>query len=201
MSIVPANYASASALLHGAEVHLRSAALFNDQPSEALGKYFGRQPAPGRPPRNFGQWYAALHWGGGRGADMNPQCHDAYHGLVVTLTVRLNYAPKDRQGIRLTTAGDVYDLADAIAGRNVIHGSWALIAEANKLIPGTKEYLLAQNLDPADATVNGFEEPLVLGPYGPEREEGPEWIGAEQTSDLYAIDVRFEQARRIQYQT
>lgn len=197
MSIDLANYVSASALVRGAEVWLRSAGMFNDLPGESVGKFFGRQPAPGRPPRNFGQWYAALHWAGGRGDDSNPQSWNVPQGLVVVLTARLNYAPRDRQAIRLTTPGDLYDLACTIAGPNVIHGSYELLAEVNKLIPGTTEYLTANGGDPGDATVNGFEEPLVLERVGPEREESAQWIGATDAKDIYVIEARFKDARHL----
>ena len=190
---------SIAALLRGTESHLRSASQFDDQPSDAVGKYFGVQPAPGKPPRNFGQWYVALSWNGGKGNDANPQRHDVFHGIVATLTARLNYAPKDRQGIRLTTAAELYDLIDRVAGPNVIHGSWALINEANALIPGTAEYVAAAGT--GTATVNGFCEPLILDSYGPERLVTGDWIGAAETKDTYAIDIKFRLARRIRAYT
>jgi hypothetical protein len=160
-----------------------------------VGQYVGVQPAPGKPPRNFGQWYAAVAWGGGRGGDRNPQRHDVYHGVVVTLTCRLNYAPKDRQGIRLATAGDIYDLVDQIAGPNVIHGSWLVVQYANEFITGTAEW--AELGSGRTASVNGFTETLVLDTFGPERPVTGDWIGADEAKDCYAIDIRFREARRI----
>jgi hypothetical protein len=201
MSLVPASFASVSALVRGAEAHLRSAGVFNDLPGQAVGKRFGRQPAPGKPPGAFGQWYVAIYWGGGTGNDPNPQGHDTLQALTLTLTARLNYAPQDRQGVRLTTPGDMYDLADALAGPNVVHGSWGLIAEANKLIPGTREYIEAAGGDPDDATVNGFVEPLVLVSAGPERPVSGDWVGSKEADGAFAIDIKFNRARRIQYQT
>lgn len=187
---------SIAALVKGVEARLRSAAVFNDQPAEAVGKYVGVQPAPGKPPRNFGQWYAAVAWGGGRGRDANPQRSDQYHGVVVTLTCRLNYAPKDRQAVRLATAGDIYDLVDRIAGPNVVHGSWEVLALANAFITGTAEWAAAQD-PPEEATVNGFVEPLVLDAFGPERPVNGEWVGADSAKDCYAIDIKFREARRV----
>lgn len=190
---------SIAALLKGVEKRLRSAAVFNDQPTESIGKRIGIRPSPGRPPPNFGQWFASVYWGGGRGSDRNPQRHDVYHGVTITLTARLNYAPDDRKGIRLTTANDVYDLADRIAGPQIIHGSWEVIKLANQFITGTAEWAAIQ-VPPGVATVNGYVETLVLmTPFGPERPVDGSWINAESTKDVYAIDIGFRDARRIQY--
>lgn len=198
--IVPAERATISALLKGAETWLRSADLFNDEPDAGLskGKRIGIQLAPGRPPAMMGQWYAALHWAGGQGLDENPVNHDVFHGLVVTITARLGYAPKDRHGIALTSANDLYDLVDAFASRGVIHGSWGLIDEANKYIPGTAEAIEAAGGNPADATVNGFTEMLTLAGFGPEREEGADWISGNDGKGIWVCDVRFGRARRLQ---
>jgi hypothetical protein len=187
---------SISALLKGVEKRLRSEAVFNDQPSEQIGRYIGIQPAPGRPPRNFGQWYAAIHWGGGRGIDQNPTRHDVYHGVIVTLTARLNYAPKDRQGIRLVTVGDVYDLADRIAGPNIIHGNRTLNQFANEFIVGTQDYVNAAG--EGVATVNGVRESLVLGSFGPERPASADWVSEGVAKDVYVIDFKFDLSRRTQ---
>jgi hypothetical protein len=187
---------SIRALLLGVEKRLRSAAVFDDQPDEAVGRYVGLMPAPGKPPANFGQWYAAIYWGGGNQTDKNPQRHDVMHAVTVTLTARLNYAPKDRQAKRLTTVGDIYDLVDRIAAPGIIHGSWDVVSLANELIPGTQAYIDAEGLEET-ATVNGFVETLVLDNFGPERQVGADWVGSE-TKDVYAIDIRFSRARRIQ---
>lgn len=202
MAIVPNNHATISALLKGAEMHLRAAARFNDEPDAGLskGKRIGVTLAPGMPPPMMGQWYAALHWAGGQGNDRNPVRHDVFHGLVVTLTGRIGYAPKDRHGFALTSPNDLYDLIDAFAAPKLIHGSWGLLAEANKYIPGTAEYLTANGGDENDATTNGFVEPLVLAGFGPEREAGADWIGGNDGKGVWVCDIRFEMARRLQSQ-
>ena len=187
---------SISALVRGVEKRLRSAAVFDDQPEAEVGRHIGVQPAPGKPPPNFGQWFASVRWGGGRGDDRDPLSHNVVHGIIVTLTARLNYAPRDRQGMRLTTASDIYDLVDQIIGPNVIHGNYDVLTYANQLISGTEEWGLIQT-PTVGATVNGYEEPLVLGPVGPERPVGMEWLGVE-SRDTFAIDIRFELARRVQ---
>lgn len=189
---------SISALLKGVEKHLRSAALFNDVPAETIGKRIGIQPNPGKPPPNFGQWYLAIRWGGGRGWDQDPQSHDVTNSVILTLTARLNYAPKDRHAIQLTNAPELYAFVDRLTGPNVVHGNDDLRRYANESIPGTAEALTAAGEDPAEATVNGYLEPLVLGPFGPERPVGGDWIGATDAKDAYVIDMRFDLARRIQ---
>ena len=186
---------SIRAILKGVETRLRSEDVLNDSPEQAVGRYVGIQPAPGMPPPNFGQYYVAIHWGGGRGADKLPERHDVYHGVVCTLTARLNYAPGDRHAIRLTTVDDIYDLVDQIAGPNIIHGNWATITYANEFIEGTAEYVAIQG---GTATVNGFVEPLILTSFGPERSASAEWISAAKTpKDVYIIDIRFAEARRL----
>lgn len=188
---------SIRALLLGVEKRLRSAAVFNDRPGESVGAYVGVQPAPGKPPNNFGQWYAAVSWGGGRQSDDDPQAHSVYHGVIVTLTARLNYAPRDRQGARFTTVGDIYDLVDRVCAPNVIHGNWlTTFTYANEFIPGTAAYVAAQGS--GSVTVNGYMETLVLDAFGPERAAPPGWGGVESTGDVYVIDCRFQKARRIQ---
>lgn len=179
---------SISALLRGGESRLRTV-LSADE------KTVGVRLAPGRPPPKMGQLYYAVSWGGGRGDDHNPQSSDILHGLTVTLTARLGFAPNDRRGKVVSDPAGLYDLADAIAGKDVIHGNWATITAANALIPGTAEYVAIHG---GSASVNGFTETLVLLGFGPEREESPEWVGATSESDVYAIDVRFGEARRVQ---
>jgi hypothetical protein len=185
---------SIGALLRGAENWLRAEEQFDDQPDEAVGKRFGVHPAPGRPPPNFGQWYVALHWGGGRGNDPGPQRRDEFHGLVATLTARLNNIPGDRRGARFTTAAELYALVDDLV--DAVHGSWGLVAAANEVIEGTAAYVAAAGS--GTATVNGFVETLVLDADGPERPAPGGWLGdGVETKDVYVVDVRFRQARRI----
>jgi hypothetical protein len=188
---------SIRALLLGIEKRLRSADVFNDRPQESVGAYFGVHPAPGSPPPNFGQWYCSIAWGGGRQSDQDPQSQSVYHGAVLTLTARLNYAPRDRQGKRLTTVGDIYDLVETICAPNVIHGNWLTVFQyANEFIEGTAQYVEAAGA--GTATVNGFMETLVLDTYGPERVAPPGWGGIDAPKDVYVIDMRFARARRIQ---
>ena len=186
---------SIRALLKGVEKRLRSADVLNDQPAEDFGKLVGIHEG-GRPPGFTGQTYYALHWNGGRGTDRNPQRHDVMHGVVVTLTCRLNYAPRDRQGARLTTIGDVYDLVDAVAGPNIVHGNWDTVRYANEFITGTADWAALD--DTRTVTANGFVEPLVLADLGPERTAPPGWVAESAAKDVYVIDIKFELARRVQ---
>lgn len=200
---VPGNVGgmSISALLRGVETRLRSADVLNDMLADPIGKVCGVTLAPGKPSPGFGQIWYAVHWSGGRGNDRNPQGHDVLHAVTVTITARLANLPRDRRAKQAAAAGQLLDLVDAVAAPNVIHGNYDVLAAANALIPGTAEYLTANAGDPTTATVNGFLEPLVLLDFGPEREEGPDWIGAEQASDIYVIPVRFGDARRVREYT
>lgn len=176
---------SLRALTLGVEKRLRSAAVFNDQPEQAVGKFVGVQPAPGRPPANFGQWYLAVWFGGGRGTDRLPERLDEMLAVVVTLTYRLNYAPRDRQAKQMADAGvtGMYKVADAVV--DAIHGKWATVDAMNSFIEGS------------GTTANGFTETLVLDAIGTERRVGADWLPGD-TADVYALDVRFKDARRIQ---
>lgn len=187
---------SIRALLLGVERRLRSAEVFNDRPSDPVGQLVGIQPAPGIPPRNFGQFYVSLHWNNGSGNDKNPQRHDVFQGVIATVTARLNYAPKDRQAQRFTTTGDLYDLVDKIAGPNIVHGNWDVIRFANEQIPGTQDYVNAA--EDGTATVNGYMETLVLDTFGPERVAPGDWVSSDAVKDVFVVDIRFSRARRIQ---
>lgn len=150
----------------------------------------------------MGQFWVSIRWGGGRGDAKSPNLrHDVFHGVICTLTARLNYAPGDRKGARMTTAGDFYDLVDQIAAPGVIHGQPLVLQYANELITGTQDWCNIQNPVPA-ATVNGFIELLVLGPMGPERLADSAWVGTDKpVKDVYVADIRFAEARRIQANT
>ncbi len=186
---------SIRALLKGVEKRLRSEEVLDDRPEESVGALVGIHD-DGRPPNNAGQFYFALWWTGGRGTDKNPQRHDVMHGVCLTLTARLNYAPRDRQGTRLTTIGDVYDLVDRVAAPNILHGNWATIEYANEFITGTAAWA-ALDSENREVSVNGFIEPLVLGTFS-KRPTPAGWLGAEKGGDIVVVDIRFEMARRIQ---
>lgn len=189
---------SISALVKGVEKRLRSVDVFNDAPDAPIGNLVGRQPNPGKPPANFGQFYCSVYWAGGTGTDKNPVRHDVFNGVVVTVTARLNYAPRDRQGVRLTTDSDVYDLVDRIIAPNVIHGNWLTITYANEFIEGTAEWIDIHNPS-GSATVNGYIETLVLDTFGPDRLATADWVGSDKpVKDVYVIDAKFSLARRVQ---
>lgn len=185
---------SIAALLRGVEKRLRSDAILDDQPQEEVGKLCGVTLSPGKPYPNFGQVFYAVHWSGGRGNDRNPQCHDVFNGVTVTITARLANIPRDRRGKRTTLPDELMDLVDQVAEPNVIHGNYDVVAFANELIPGTAEYVA---LHGGTATKNGYTEPLVLLDFGPERVATPDWVGSDDAANVYVIPVRFGDARRI----
>lgn len=189
---------SIAALLRGVEKRLRSAAVLNDQPSQSVGRICGVTLAPGRPAPGFGAIWYAVHWGGGRSDDRNPQSHNVAHAVTVTITARLAKIPRDRLGRETTVAGALLDLVDAVAAPDVIHGSYDVLGFANELIPGTAEYVAVNG---GTASENGYLEPLVLLDFGPERECDGAWIGAGDATNVYAIPVRFGEGRRLQLYT
>lgn len=172
--------------------------MLNDRPDEAVGARVGVQPAPGKPPKNFGQYYVSLYFGGGRGIDPNPQRSDEMMSLVAVLTFKMNYAPRDRQSKEMTKsqtgAAALYKLADTV--RDAVHGNWTLINTVNALIPGTAAYLSANGGDPADATVNGFTETLVTESFPSERPAPADWTDGDG-KDVWTMELRFKDARRI----
>lgn len=184
---------STRAILRGIQTRLRSAAVLDD----SAGTICGIQPNPGRPPANFGQLYYSVHWAGNQSNDPNPQSLDTAHTANVTITARLGYAPRDRRGRVITDAEELYDLAEAVV--TAIHGNYDVLTEANKLIPGTAEYVA---INGGAASANGFIEPFVFQSYGPEIEQSADWIkSSQEPSGVYSIPIRFGTARRIKYLT
>ncbi len=197
---------SAPALLRGVERRLRSVQVLNDRPAEEIGKFVGVTPAPGNPPRAFGQYFLSIRYGGMRPNAPNPNLrHDVYEGVIVTLTARLNYSPGDRKGRVMTDTLDpvaFYELVELIKAPGTIHGQPLVLQYANELIEGTVEWCAVQDPPVLVPTVNGFTELLVVGPVQPERLATSAWVGTEkEVKDVYVIDIPFKDARRIQYNT
>ncbi len=184
---------SMSALLRGVEKRLRSAAVFDDDPGEAVGKFVGVHP-DGNPPNNFGQFYCAVFPMGATNLDRNAQSSDWAYSVGVTVTGRLNYAPKDRRGARMTTTGDLLDRAVAVA--DALHQDDLHRLAANELIPGTEEFVALQGS--GTATVNGFLEPLRLAGIDPVRPAPPTWGGLTDTANVFTVALRFVDAIRTQ---
>lgn len=188
---------SARALLRAVEARLRSAAVLNDQPAEAVGRVCAVRD-DGRPPQNMGQWFYAVHHARAEaGTDSDVvEVVDLYHAVTVTITARKGYTPDDRKGQVLVTAGDLIDRAEALGGPGLIHGNYAdVMNAANALIPGTEAYCAVHGGSP---WTNGFVEPLWLLGYGPCEEKPGSWVGSKDASEVLAIAVRFGKARRLQ---
>lgn len=183
---------SISALLKGVEAVLRGPDVFDEPDLSKPGRQVGIQSL-GRPPTAMGQLYCAIHWGGVAGDDQNPQTSDQLHGVNLTLTARMGFAPRDRRGRVITDAEGFYDLVDLLAGPGVIHGNWNVVHEANDRIPGTDRYAAIHG---GSATVNGFCEPLVLQSAGPPMEPDPGWVGGEEANVLVCT-IAFGLARRV----
>ncbi|VTT96561.1 unnamed protein product [Gemmataceae bacterium] len=188
---------SARALLRAVEARLRSAAVLNDQPAQPVGRVCAARD-DGRPPQNMGQWFYSVHHAraeAGTDGDV-VDVVDLYHAVTVTITARKAYAPDDRKGQVLVTAGDVIDRAEALAAPGVVHGNYVdVMNAANALIPGTAEY---DAIHGGGVTTNGFVEPLWLLGYGPCEEKPASWVGSRDAAEVLAIAVRFGKARRLQ---
>ncbi len=183
------------ALLSGVEQRLRSAAVLNDNPTGALGTgaICGVQP-DGKPPGFSGQMYYAISSGGERDIDDNAQGLDRYYGVVVTITVRMGYAPRDRRGAQITTPAQLLDQADMVAAalnQDDIHR-----ISANTLIPNTAEWVAVNG---GTVTKNGFIEPLRAGPIGKVIKAPPDWTDSSVKTDVYYVEVTLKEARRVQY--
>lgn len=183
---------SISALLTGVETALRAEAVFNDRPTADVGAFVGVQP-DGAPPANFGQWYAAVHFLGLQNADPNSLSDDWLFSVGVTVTARLNYAPRDRHGRQLTFAEATLDRAHSVA--LALHQSDAHRVEANRRIEGTAEYVAVHG---GTETVNGFVEPLRLASVGAVQKAPPMWGGIAEPRDVYTVALRFIDAKRVQ---
>lgn len=182
---------SMSALLRGVVTRLRSADVFDDQPQQAVGRRVGVHP-DGNPPNDFGQWYVSVHPGAVRNNDPNALSDDWMYSVMATVTGRLNYAPKDRQGHEFTNPGDIYDRAVAVA--DALNQDDLHRIEANRLIPGTAEYVALAGS--GEATVNGFLEPLRLAAIDPLKAAPPGWGGLSDTRNVFVVALRFVDARR-----
>ena len=182
---------SMGALLRGVEARLRSTAVLNDQPTEAVGKLVGVMP-DGSPPNSFGQFYCAVHSLGWRESDPNALSGDELYSVGVTVTARLNYAPGDRRGRQMTNPDDF--LAAVGAVQTALHQDDLHRIEANKLIAGTAEYVAVNG---GSATANGFLEPLRFQSASEVQPVPPGWGGIENTKDVYRVALRFIDARLV----
>lgn len=170
---------SKAALLRGAQKRLR--ATFDD-PS---GKRIGIQPT-GQPPPFAGQWYIAIHPGARSNSDTNPLSLEERYDLGVTVTVRMGYAPKDRQGERvlLDAPDGILHLADRI--RADLHGNYDVLIEANTLIGDES---------------NGFVEPLSFQSDSVIQEKPASWVWADDDENpptTFAVEMKFGGALRVQ---
>ncbi len=176
---------SAVALLRAVEARLRSVL------SDPDGQRVGVQDS-GSPPPFAGQVYYAVWWAGCQAGEDNPLSLDKVHGVNVSLTWRMGYAPRDRKGARILASGELLEKAEAVA--DALHCDYTTMNAANALIPGTADYASENG---GSVTTSGFVEPLRLSDIGQPREEGPDWIGAADGADLLVIDVRMVGARRV----
>lgn len=181
-----------SALLRAVEKRLRSAQVFNDRPTDAVGEFVSIQ-TDGNPPNNYGQFACVVHPLAATPDDTNAVLWSVMYSVGISVTARLNYAPKDRRGIRITNAGDLLDRAILVA-QSLVQDDLHRI-EANQLIPGTAEYV---GIHGGTATVNGFLTPLKVLAIDPPRPAPAMWGGVSSPEATIVSTVRLGEAHRVQ---
>ncbi len=160
--------------------HLRSAA------GLSLSAATCDEQPDGQPPPNAGQVYYAVHegsWTNDADESLDEMC-----GVLVTITLRAGFSPKDRAGLAL-----LRDLRTRRAALRVaVHDNYVLMNLANTKLN-----------DAFGHTVNGFVEPLRFRNAGRPTKQGPDWFNAEahpngSTITGVSCTLVFERARRVQ---
>lgn len=181
-----------SAMLKGVEKRLRAADALNDLPDEAVGKLCAVKP-DGRPPRNCGQKFYAVHLGGMTSDDTGANAMDALLNVTVTLTWRMAYAPSDRRMSEATAESEL--LSRAIWVRDLIHQKDDVRILANKEMGLDDDEAIVGRSD----TVNAWVEPLRFLRIGSIVEQDGWWVGAEsgKEKDIFTLAVEFGRARLV----
>lgn len=140
----------------------------------------------GQPPPNAGQVYYAVHQGGWTNAA--DEYLDELCGVLVTITLRAGYVPKDRTSLTLFRA--IRPMCSLV--RQHVHDNYALMNLANTKLNAAFGH-----------TVNGFVEPLRFRSVSPPAVRGPDWFSAEAQPNGHTITgvsctLVFERARRVQ---
>lgn len=118
----------------------------------------------GRPWPNAGEWFYSIHDGGEQGESDMAHRLGYYQTMLVTITKKLQAVPNDRAGRELLLAEGTGILDRANALKDRLHGSWAVIGEANTLtgIVAGVGY--------------GWTEPLLFANRSPVEPRTPEWF-------------------------
>lgn len=191
-----------AALVRGVTTRLRSSAVFNDNPDGPLrsDRLVFLMP-DGNPPNNFGQFGVVVHPLSERPDDRNALTWDCFYEVGITVTARMGYSPKDRKGHEISQISQPADvslhlLELATKAARSLHQDDLHRIEANKLMPGTAEYVAIHG---GTATVNGFLEPLrLIGGIETPRAAPPNWAGVKDAGNMLVVAVRMGDARLIQ---
>lgn len=142
----------------------------------------------GQPVQNAGKFFVGIWDGPWQGHDRAGTSRDDTYGINVTVTVRIEGVPYDREGTELETKEA--DGLDALCEKIVsaIHvdpSGYDIVNRANEII-GTG--------------ANGFVEPLIFFSGGQPEPKGGPWFRANQKDQRAGIaqTVAFGQARRVQ---
>jgi len=171
------------------------------------GSHFGYQPKLMPPPAS-GQWYVSVgRVSSAKGTTQSGDVNDQVYTVQIAITVKMGYAPEDRQGAELTRSAPDQDFAGST--QPTTPGDWQLPS------PGLEEfadeivgYLLEDYtvLNVANTyiagfgtTTNGFVEPFHNDSIGDVEEKPAGWVGWESADagQVQAITVTMSGARRI----
>ena len=140
----------------------------------------------GHPTAMSGQVYYAIH--GGAISNDDDLALDEVYEVLVTLTMKAGYLPRDRQGEHLGARASTGLYARALAVRALLHMDYNTLSEANS---GNPWSIGSQD--------NGFVEPLKFAGIGRPQQQGPDWFFSEGDDVAgRSLEVRFTGARRRQ---
>jgi hypothetical protein len=140
----------------------------------------------GQPPPGAGQWYIGIDDAGYTNTDDGPESLDERYDLLVVVTFKLGYAPKDRQAREQLRTTQLRAKARQVV--TSLHGDYTWFAYANGSEGITSSH-------------SGFIEPLKLRSVSPAIPKPPEWVYAEDAENpptVLAREIRLGGARRVQ---
>ncbi len=163
----------------------------------------------GKPPPRAGNWFVAVHGGRSNPGDANSRNLDELFDFSVTLTGRVTIA-MDRIGDQMIARNIALVPLAQRQGfnakveqlRGFLHMNWRITVVQGNVLPtppSANDNLAAW----CTGTVYGFVEPARYQGEETPSLQGPNWLGADPESDIFALkcELQFTNARRFQPQT
>lgn len=148
------------------------------------GKNVGIHP-DAQPPPFAGQWYVAIDGCDSTfGNDPNSLSLDEEFSVIIIVTYRMAYAPRDRVGAQDLLTGKLRQKARQVAVSQ--HMNYSVMNAANTTL---------------GVLVNGFVEPLKLQSISRPQARGADWVYAEDSDNpptVFTITIQLGGARRVQ---